>query len=1363
MSEAALRCTDQTPLCTPDLRTSENLIQFCRFSSTTRSLDLHALSLCRSRLIKRTPSCKFCYLLPHMALQLSRKGKERKEAEKLTECLDRALNRFSEVLTAEEKKDFEKNTANPDAGSVIIFVAELDAEKASKTRRSVSPRLFKFLDAAQQFSGAVETFVSSNPKTAALIWGGIKTAILVASNIASYFDKVTNMIQEIGRFCPVFQDFGKIYHGHVGLQNALCEYYALVVELCGKVVEVSRRSLAIQTISSIWNPFESEFKSFLDQLVIARKNIDLEISHASNQAAQESRGLIEYDTQQNSAFRPAVLKHLKRSTNNQNEIRRWQMNQIKREKAALKINIRQSLSPVDHIYPWRQNVKQRVPSTAEWLIDDPEFRYWKDNDCTAILWCSGTLGMGKTVLMSNVVSHLHTCCPNDTIAHFFCQAENEPSLSARNIFGSLTRQLLNELIEESSYEQLLSLQNQFRGLDTNNTVHLLLSRLKMDQGYYIVLDGLDECEPVQIREIAQALHSIHQLEGIKLKVVCASRPDLEGDLFKGFRPHYRILIDKQKGNFDMDRYITATLKDCLDKELLAPCDDTMMATIVDVLRNGAQGMFLWAGLCIKELCETNCDEDLLETLHHLPRSLAELFNSKIRRMQQRQDSQAMTLLQSCGVVKRPLRIEEYRELLGISVEDKSLNTKKLPKNMNRVVKGCFGLLYADDDEETIHYIHQSVREYLFYTEHALFDDKTISQHVGVLCMTYLNFANFSSQLAKLEKRIVDPLFLGTSSISAGGSRVHEITQKVLSLRKERTPGIKVRELEKAALESLGDSKSERLNSAFARENNAFLVYAKDNWLLHLQELQVDESRIWSLFCKCIEDRSLPLSRAWEPQSQNTPGSDNSSAKNDHLIDFAKELSMFFGNNKAEWTWILANNHYALFLCFMKRGGEYHLPITLVQSFPHFSDGSSYRWVEILIDDAPLIFSWDTALIKVVFDEGLTEAKKFEASLRILRKMEIIDSDKARFTLGMALRRTFLGNETLEILLSIDKKLYPIKRVVNEKLHVGEANGFLYGFKMKEWPLLIFFLSQDSFVSPEKARMIHEILNSGADVNVADQEGKRPLHFAAEAGYLEVVKDLLSHGAQVNLQDNHGNTALHAAAAAYKIQWDTMEYLVSAGATTLLENSLGKTAMDTAVSQFVSQLLDLPYASRLWSLWDLGLTAERAMGFFEDFIPQLKAELVRGKHDFESDLGTHLADFSQEAMWPAVELLVKMGVDTNMRGRAFHKIALHWAGELNNRSIVKLLLERGSEPNTLDYFGQTSLHYAAEKGFEEVTACLLEVTDASIVDTKGRTALRCARDNGHYSTVKMLISFAGPTDYATDEMGRTLQEWISLFE
>lgn len=530
-----------------------------------------------------------------MALQLSRNGKQRQtvadSAEDPTQCLTKALAKFKDVLTAEQKKQFQDSTTVPDAGSVLLFVAQLDAENSSKTRRSIAPRLCTFLTATQQFADAVDTFVSSNPQTAALIWGGIKTAITVASNVASYFDKVTNMIMDIGRICPTIQQFGQLYHGHVGLQRALCAYYAIIIELCSKVIEVSRRGSVLQTVSSIWNPFESEFKPFLERLTSSITQITWQVSLASQQAAQEAKMLLEYESKENSSFRSSTLDRLKRSAHQQEEARQWRINQTKRENALLKIKIRENLSPVDHMKSWKLFVKQRVQSTAEWLVHEDAFIAWKSSAETSILWVCGTLGTGKTILMSSVVSFLHSSRHgNDVVAHIFCQAGTELSLLARNIVGSICRQLLDLLIEESSHQELLSIQSESEMMDTIETVKFLISRLVMGRTYYIVLDGLDECEPAQVLELARSLELITQGKVGTLKIICATRPDLEKDLFKRARPRYRVTIDKEKLVLDMDRYVAATLEDCLEKGLLEIEDPVIVPTIVDTLRDGSQGM-----------------------------------------------------------------------------------------------------------------------------------------------------------------------------------------------------------------------------------------------------------------------------------------------------------------------------------------------------------------------------------------------------------------------------------------------------------------------------------------------------------------------------------------------------------------------------------------------------------------------------------------------------------------------------------------------------------------------------------------------------------------------------------------------------
>lgn len=60
------------------------------------------------------------------------------------------------------------------------LTAEVDAQQAQSRQRCVGTRLQYFLDSIQQFSSVVDTFVSSNPGTAALVWGSVKLAILVS-------------------------------------------------------------------------------------------------------------------------------------------------------------------------------------------------------------------------------------------------------------------------------------------------------------------------------------------------------------------------------------------------------------------------------------------------------------------------------------------------------------------------------------------------------------------------------------------------------------------------------------------------------------------------------------------------------------------------------------------------------------------------------------------------------------------------------------------------------------------------------------------------------------------------------------------------------------------------------------------------------------------------------------------------------------------------------------------------------------------------------------------------------------------------------------------------------------------------------
>ncbi|KAJ6186470.1 hypothetical protein N7519_007771 [Penicillium mononematosum] len=1092
-----------------------------------------------------------------MTLQLSSRAGAHAEDADPTQSLNTALKDFQNALTEEQKREFQKSATTPDIASVIEFVAEIDARNSSTTRRCVAPRLCTFLEATQQFTGVVDTFVSSSPIVAALVWGGVKTAILTASNVASYFDKVTSMIMRIGKFSPTYQQFGLLYPDSISLQRALCDFYAIIINMCVKIIQVSRRTALKQTLSSILSPFESEFKSSLDLLDEATNKINLEVSLASKQADKEAKKLLEYESRENSTFRPKVLGFYKKSLKQQADASEWRIKLKKGEMAKLKTSIRNNLSAINHVSPWRQTMKQRVPTTAEWFQKESVFDEWKDDPRTAILWCLGTIGMGKTVLMSNVVDHLQLHAArkrNETVSYYFCRLDNEASLSARNILGSLARQILDTQIEQSEYETLLSLQETTEDISSaTDVVRFLLSHLQAGKGtkYYVVLDGLDECDGSQVQALAQAMIELCS-NYIGFKVICAGRPGLE-KRFKSTAPQYRIMVNEEKVKSDMDHYITETLYKCLDDEVLTLGDQAIVTEIYDTLRAKSDGMFLWASLCIEELCAQNCDHDILEALKQLPHSLAELYDRKLRRVREgRAAEQAMKLLQYCGAVKRPLTVTEYREALSLSLEQKSFDHTKVPNDMDRIINGCCGLTFVDEEEYTVHYVHRSVKECLLITNGphtAQFDMASVDRNFGFLCMTYLDFTNFKRQLTKFKNGSgipIKPVQFGTSTLPTHSSRrvTGQMVQRILSRHRELRH-FSTREVERTAQEILEDENSSRLELELRKQGFQFLEYARAYWHSHLTDFTPDmDCNMWRLFRRCIEGDDVPAYRPWESEQQT----------HNKRNDIPEAIH-----------WLLAHEHYALLLYYARHQSHVLSEDVKNEIFRSADIHNRCQYTEVLVRFKDTIDNLNHALSYAALDgctrsltmllqagadidaqvnhrtalQAAAERGQLEAVQTLLAANADVNAPPAEF-LGQTALQAAAGKGHLKVV----EALLAAKADVNASLakggqtalHMAARGGHLH--------------------------VLQALLAAEADVNASLAEGRQTaLHMAARGGHLQVVQALLAAEADVNACPAlDGLTALQVAAAGGHLK--VVETLLAAKADVNAENG-AQTALQAA--------------------------------------------------------------------------------------------------------------------------------------------------------------------------------------------------------
>lgn len=120
--------------------------------------------------------------------------------------LEQALLVFQANLTDEERTRLQRMKGSScDADAVLRFTHDLDGVNPARRGKSIATRLYSLIQTAQQFYQIADTYVSSHPEIAALVWGSVKLTFLVCPKQfckASHFKIAMLMI---------VRDSGKLY------------------------------------------------------------------------------------------------------------------------------------------------------------------------------------------------------------------------------------------------------------------------------------------------------------------------------------------------------------------------------------------------------------------------------------------------------------------------------------------------------------------------------------------------------------------------------------------------------------------------------------------------------------------------------------------------------------------------------------------------------------------------------------------------------------------------------------------------------------------------------------------------------------------------------------------------------------------------------------------------------------------------------------------------------------------------------------------------------------------------------------------------------------------------------------------------
>ena len=327
--------------------------------------------------------------------------------------------------------------------------------------------------------------------------------------------------------------------------------------MCNKAVIFTQKSFLSQLSSAITKTFNSEFGPFEINLNRLAQDIRDEASIVSQRVQSE-------EVKTNSRFRDLAIRFSDSASQELQAAKR-----SKKQKRRLRFL--NACSTYNYQLAWKQ---ARKKGHTSWVFDQKPYKEWKRASSSCTLWCTGTLGSGKTVLSANIVDDLILSDPTIIVVHFFCRYDELESLKTRTIIGSIGRQIF-EGIDFDFSEQIPEIES--GDLETAQIMQYLEElSISNSSKRFIVIDGLDECEESEARNTLNYLNQfIESNHGYH--IYCSSRPDIAYWGTSLLRPKWKLSMSAATGG--IEQYIEGALAESLESERLCLGDSKIIETI----------------------------------------------------------------------------------------------------------------------------------------------------------------------------------------------------------------------------------------------------------------------------------------------------------------------------------------------------------------------------------------------------------------------------------------------------------------------------------------------------------------------------------------------------------------------------------------------------------------------------------------------------------------------------------------------------------------------------------------------------------------------------------------------------------------
>ncbi|KAM6522870.1 hypothetical protein FALCPG4_012485 [Fusarium falciforme] len=356
-----------------------------------------------------------------------------------------------------------------------------------------------------------------------------------------------------------------------------------------------------------------------------------------------------------------------------------------------------------------------LKDSYRWILDHHDFRHWRDDQHSSLLWIKGEPGKGKTMLFCGLVNELGPTTrledqkAETVLSYFFCQSANSRINSATAVLRGLIYLLVMQQSSLASHvqkryrnvgKQLFEDENAWMALsDIFNNV---LSDPSLE-GIYIMIDALDEC----VVGLPNLLSLIVQSTSSRVKWIVTSRnwPSIEERLDPATRG---TSLSLELNQACISAAVNSYIQNRVEKlAALRKYNDRTKEAVRDYLSSNANDTFLWVALVCQNIEECS-RRTVLSALKAFPPRLDSLYEKmvdRIRRLNEVDAELCYGILAVVTVVYRPLTLVELASLVQ-PPEEGSDDEGLLEEDIER----CGSFLTVRDG--IVYFVHQSARDYL---------------------------------------------------------------------------------------------------------------------------------------------------------------------------------------------------------------------------------------------------------------------------------------------------------------------------------------------------------------------------------------------------------------------------------------------------------------------------------------------------------------------------------------------------------------------------------------------------------------------------------------------------------------------------